>query len=435
MLLRPWQQVNESHLLRVLSKYDAAADLSDPGTGKTYTATAVAKALDLPTLIVTPKAVIPTWNKVAKYLGTEFDVLNYEMLRTGRTPYFDGKQWHKELRLIIFDEAHRCAGIDSIQSEMLAVTRKQKIKTMILSATLADTPLELKAAGFVLGLHDGVRPPVTLRNFANPPVSFSQWIQRYGVAATPQGYFFKGTPEQQRAQMAKINASLLPEHGVRTRIDDLGDMFPPTQITAELYEISQPGRVDELYAQMADAMAQLRERAAGDRGGAFTELLRARQEVELLKVPIFVELAKDAAAQGMHVANFVNFSQTLEELCARLGTTCRVDGSQTGDKGARQRQHNVDRFQEDKEPYINCNSEAGGVGLSLHGQNRLALISPGHSAKTFRQVTGRVRRDGGGKSIQRVICLAGTVEEKLAKSLECKLGRLDALVDGDFIPV
>lgn len=432
--LRPWQEKAVPHLLQCIYRHGAAADLSDPGTGKTYTATTVAKELNLPTLVVTPKAVIPTWNKVADYIGTEFDVLNYEMLRTGRTPFFDGEKWYPGIKFIIFDEAHRCAGLESIHSRMLMQTRAQGIKTMLLSATLADTPLELKAAGYVLGLHDGVRPKTTLRNFGRPVVSFSQWMQNNGVKALPQGYFFGGTPEQQRVHMAKIHTAILPARGVRTRIEDLGDQFPETQITAELYEISQPGRVDQLYSQMFDALDKLHKRAESDRGGAFTELLRARQEVELLKVPIFVELAKDAVAQGMHVASFVNFTQSLEELCLRLNTTCRVDGSQVGERGALERQRNVDRFQADIEPNIVCNNEAGGVGLSLHGQHRLSLISPGLSAKTFRQVAGRVRRDGGGKSIQRVICLAGTIEEEWAKRLETKLDRLDALCDGDLIP-
>lgn len=457
MSLRPWQTQSVQHLLGCLSRHGAAADLSDPGTGKTYTATAIAKALNRPTLVVSPKAVIPTWHRVAAFLGTEFDVLNYEKLRTGNTEYGtwgrearqrkDRFRWHPGIGFLIFDEAHRCAGLTTKQGEMLMAAKRQGIPTLILSATLADTPLELKAAGYVLGLHDGDETGVTLDNFRRPPigrshVGFYQWARRHKCGPGHFSAFkFLGSKFDQEVQMAKIHASLIPERGCRVRIADLGEQFPETQISPELYEIADNAKVDALYTQMASAMDRLGKKSALDRDPEhpLTKLLRLRQEVELLKVPIFAELALDALSQGQSVAIFVNFTQTIQELCHRLKTSCIVDGSQAGDSGARERAACVDAFQADQERIIVCNSESGGVGLSLHDLHgshpRLSLISPGYSAKIFRQVVGRVHRSGGRtKSLQRVICIAGTVEETLANSLEHKLSRLDALTDGDLFP-
>lgn len=445
MPLRPWQEQSVEHLLRVLERNGAAADLSDPGTGKTYTACAVAQALNLPTLVVDPKPLTPTWHRVAQVIGTEFDVLNYEKLRTGRTPYGqwvvpkgcrkERFQWNPGIGFLIFDEAHRCAGLQTKQSEMLMAARRQGIRTLILTATLADTPLELKAAGYVLGLHHGDDPP-TLRN--PNPVDFYQWARRHKCGKGLWSAFeFLGSKKDQVAVMEKIHRALLPDRGVRVRIEDLGDLFPTTQITAEIYDIKESGRVAELYAEMSEALGELKRIKAADADpkNPLTKLIRLRQEVELLKVPVFTELVEDARKQGQSTAIFVNFTRTLEELCRRLKTNCRIDGSQVGPGGARERQDCIDAFQSGASKEIVCNIASGSEGISLHGKNRLSLISPGLSAKQFKQVLRRVHRVDGEHSLQRVICIAGTVEETLAHNLSHKLDRLDALTDGDLSPV
>jgi superfamily II DNA or RNA helicase len=372
------------------------------------------------------------------------------MLRTGRTPYGDwGREarqrkdrfrWNPAIGFIVMDEAHRAAGLTSKNSEMAMAAKRQGIPTLLLSATLADTPLELKAAGYVLGLHDGDERNDTLATFHNRVDPFYNWARRHGCGPGAFSAFeFRGTAAQQAAHMAKINSAIIPERGARTRIADLGDAFPETQITAELFEPGDAAKVDALYAEMADALAVLRERTDQYSESAFSRLLKARQEVELIKVPIAVELATDAIAQGRSVAIFINFRATVEELCRRLKTTCFIDGSQVGENGARERQANIDDFNYARSRSIICNNDAGGVGVNLHHifgpYPHDAIIFPGYSAKTFRQVTGRVWREGAlSKSLQRALFLAGTCEVGVAKQLERKIGRLDALNDADLMP-
>lgn len=466
--LRPWQEKAVPYLLGSLGKHGAAADLSDPGTGKTYTACEIVKQLGKATLVVSPKVVLPAWHKVAAHIGTELDAQNYEKLRTGRTPYGEwkreGKQrrdrfhWHKGIELLIFDEAHRCAGWQNnkytnaagekvsrppLQSEMMMAAKRQRIPSLLLTATLADSPLELKGAGYLLGLHDGDERNDTLATFHNRVDPFFNWVRRHGCK---EGGFqqleFQGTAAEKLAHMTRIHNSILPDKGVRVRIADLGDAFPETQITAELYQAGSPAKVNALYKEMADAIAALEQHAKENHKNPeapLTKLIHARQEVELVKVPIFVEMAQDAMAQGQSVAIFVNFRQTAEELCRRLKTDCVIDGSQVGERGARERQANIDAFQSNRSRIIICINTAGGIGISLHDlygdHPRLALISPGYSAKDLRQVLGRVHRSGGlTKSLQRIICLAETVEELVQKALSLKLDCLDALVDGDLTP-
>ena len=79
--------------------------------------------------------------------------------------------------------------------------------------------------------------------------------------------------------------------------------------------------------------------------------------------------------------------------------------------------------------------KAGGGGLSLHdlhgGHPRIALISPSYSAVEMRQVIGRIWRDDAKtKGIQKLICVANTVEEKVYHSVMNKLDNLDLINDG-----
>jgi hypothetical protein len=62
-------------------------------------------------------------------------------------------------------------------------------------------------------------------------------------------------------------------------------------------------------------------------------------------------------------------------------------------------------------------------------------VSPGYSAREFRQVCGRLPRvDSVTKSIYRVLFAAGTPQEKVHRKLAGKLNNLDTLMDGDLTP-
>jgi hypothetical protein len=465
MTPHPYQAASIKQLTKILSESGVAADASDTGTGKTLVAVEVEKVLDLPTLIVCPKPVIPGWERTAKSQGAEFDVINYEMLRTGRTKYGYWKVppgmrkprffFADGVRSVFFDEAHRCMTPDSKNASMMRAIRRQHLRGMAISATLADTPLEMDALGYILGLHDSDENPTV----NNPdPVCFWRWAQRHGCG---KGVFssmeFHGDEAQKKKEMAKINKLIFPDKGVRVRVSELGDQFPETQITAELYDLDASGRIEDLYREMDHAIQTLHDhhdelalkrlekaRAGGFQGDFLPDdplikLLIARQEFELLFVPILVELTKDDIASGLSVALFVNFRQTLQELCRRLETTCYADGTQTGPRGAIEREYNRLAFQNDESRVIACIAEAGGVGWDLHdirGKHpRMSRICPGYNAKLLRQVFGRVWRAGGkSKSFQRVILPNTTCGRQIHKKLSSKLDRLDALQDGDLMP-
>jgi hypothetical protein len=463
--LRPHQVDPAKWLCDLLTKHQFVVDTSGTGTGKTFTACAVANALQWPTLVVCPKIVMTAWKRAAAYFKDSFSVINYEMLRTGRTPFgcwentppsdfvreeeyvcqtcqrkvdFDHfipcychptgahcinikkKHWkygkfsfHPGVKFAIFDEVHRCSGTDSLNAEMLIATKRQGIKSLGLSATLASNPLQMRAMGYLLDLH-GLNQDIIAGLLRKP--SFYNWAKRNGAAALPGTRALKWLvgEERQRDFMADIHRQIIPARGVRVRSEDIPG-FPEREITAELYDIAEAEKVDGLYAQMGEALATLEQRKANDKAPwhPMTMMLRARQELELL--------------------------QTLEEVKRRLGCTAFIDGTQTGTKGLAQRQFFIDQFQANLIRMIVVNNEAGGIGVSLqdlHGAfPRIGIVMPGLSAVTMQQVFGRFQRDGGmSKSHYRLIFAANSCEETIHKHLRSRLNNIDMLNDGDFYP-
>jgi len=438
----PYQETDIEHLVNLYkSGAQACVNGSDCGTGKTLVAIEVMKRLGNPaTLAVCPKPVIPGWTRAAKLQGTDITAINYEILRTGRTPFGIWRNerfaWSRAVEFLIFDECHRAKGRDSQTSELVRAAKRQGIRTLAMSATLADSPMELDALGLLLGLHEGFRPTRTLRN--PHPLSFNQWAERHGCSkpALDLDFGFYGSEASKQKHMANIHQELFPKRGVRTRIENLPD-FPDQQVTAELYSLDNPERVNELYAIMREALAKLSDRTADYAGGAMTDLLAARQEVELLKVPVFVSLTQDALSQGQTVLIFINFRATLEELCMRLNTDCTIDGSQVGISGARRRENNRLRIQRDESRVLIGMNEAASLGIDLQdltGKHpRLELISAPWSAKVVKQLLGRPRRAGAkSKSLARFLFADGTVENRLHAKLSSKLNCLEALCDGDL---
>lgn len=487
--LRAHQHAPAKWLLDVLTTHPSAVDLSDTGTGKTYVAAAVANALHLPTLVVVPKVAITAWERAAAHFDDSFSVINYEMLRTGRTPYgkwennppadfslaefykcqccqrvftiddkyepcychplgihcmeIKRKKWkygafhfHPAVKMVIFDEVHRGGGLDSLNAEMVIASRREKKKMLGLSATAACSPLGMKAIGYALDLHTldhdilGLQPP--RKNFYN-------WAFRYGVRRDPdfRGLVWRVKEGEQLRIMSEIRASIIPARGVRVCVEDIPG-FPERDITSELYDLEENGRIDALYNEMCAPLERLQERITADVAPdhPLTVILRARQKVELLKVPIAVDLARDYLAKGYSVAIFVNFTETLNALREKLGCDCFIDGTPAGVK---YRQRSIDHFQENRSRQILVNNEAGGICVSLQDLTglhpRVGLVFPSFSAVTMRQVFGRLHRDGGKTRCHyRIIFAARTVEEKIHRAVRSKLNNLDALNDADLMP-
>lgn len=438
--LREYQVAPTLAMQTAFERWGSALNGSDTGTGKTYSTCALLRHYDAPTVVVAPPHLLPTWKRAGDYMGVEFDVIGYEKLRTGRMPFgrWEIKErrhnkrpirkfhWAPEVKCVVFDEAHRCKSlVGGLNSAMMIGARRSGIPTLALTATPGATPLDFKALGYLLGLHNGS--------------DFYPWMKRHGcVKDFMGGTRFGGTREDQEAIMEKLRRDIFPEHGVRVQKKDIPG-FPTTQILPELYSLDHVAEINEVYAMMEKELAALAERAAQDQNpeAAVRELLRMRQQVELLKVPLFKELAWDEVQQGRHVIIFVNFRETATALSRLMG---HLDHRLLmGGMSKRAVTSTVDSFQADEYPLLITVSQISGLGFGFHDVRgefpRSSLISPGWSALDFEQLVGRVCRDGAlSHSIQRVVLAAGTVEENVFGRMTQRYSTQSALRDEDFIP-
>jgi len=416
-----------------IEAFDGALDASDTGTGKTSVACGVARTLGRVLFVICPKAVIPPWERMAERFGVDISIINYEMLRTGNTEF---GQWVEERTssgrvitkfrydldrdndtLFVFDECHRLKDYRTQNCAMGLAAIEAGYKVMGLSATAADNPMHMKFVSLLTGL-------------IRRPLEFYGWMSMNGVKKGRWGLEFVGG----RSVLSRIHRQIFPLRGSRIRIADLGDRFPQTTIISEAYEMDEAKEIQVIYDAMHAEITKLEKRIAKDgaaaRASILVQILRARQKVELLKVPTLVAMAKDGIDENNSVIIIVNFEDTVRALAKRL----RVLGNTiTGSDKAEDRQDLIDRFNADDEDILIMNIKAGGLGISLHGdatkRTRLVLISPTFSGIDLKQALGRAHRAGGARSIQKIIWAANTIEEKTCSKVRARMQRVSIFND------
>lgn len=418
------QEVHRQLLIKALQKHNAALDASSTGTGKTLINSEIAAELQRPTFVVGLKSSIPMWQRELADRGAEvIDVINYELLRRGKTKWgsWAGKVWDWRLpkdALVIWDEVQNCQGFATQNSKMLIAAKPYS--NLLLSATAAEDPTEMRASGYILGLH-------RLRDYWS-------WCKLNGCTPGQFGGLEFGTSLgiDYEEILAKLHYRLFPEHGSRLSVNDLRDHFQETQIITTPIEFGE--EIKKIYAEMEKELANLDDIIDGDDNEdgseALVVLLRARQKAELLKVPVMIQMAEDLIREGRSVVIFVNFNATIEALNKRLVGFKIISG-----KAKEDRQKVIDAFQADECRGLIVNGQAGGVSVSLHDLHgnhpRTAIISPSFNAKQILQTLGRVHRAGGATpSQQHILFAAGTVEEKVEASVRAKMRRIEIINDG-----
>ena len=397
-------------------------DASDTGTGKTYCSLAIAKQFKLKPIIVCPKSVIENWKNVCEFFEIEPEnIINYEkVINTS----FSSKNhesypfvlFNKEEKtyewllqpnhLLILDEVHRCKNDKTLHSKLLLSLKGVNNKVIMLSATLADKIKLFKNFGYLMGFYDN-------------PRKFPYWLKKL-------------TAQYKTDESIALNKKLFPNYGGRMRIKDLGDMFPKNNIRAKCYQITNADKIAEQYKIIEDAYADIKEKAASAIY-ILPKIIRARQAVELLKVPTFVQLIKENIVDGKSSVVFLNFNETLKSIADELDVDCVVHGEQS----IEERNQNIRDFQANKKTIILLNHKAGSVGISLHdllgSHQRVSIISPTWSAQDFIQSLGRIHRAGAKTdAIQKVVFCEGTIEEFICETLKYKLEHLSKFNDGDF---
>lgn len=447
--LLSYQVAHTLQLIECLKLKNRVLDASDTGTGKTYCAIAVASILNLQPFIICPKSVISSWIGVLNEFSCPYiGISNYEALKNNS--YYDGFKSNGELdpihcpfmnielevvnkdekdpkkikyskkfkfqfppnTLIIFDEAHRCKNYGSQTSNLLMAIIQNNIKIMLLSATITDKINCFKPFGCVF-------------NFYSKPEDFKQWITKH------KGYEKDkyNSWELDKVKLDIIHKNVFPRFGSRLKIAELGNLFPQNNIIADSYYLDNHLEVDKIYKEINQEILDIKN--LEDKSERLAKLLRARMRIEMLKVPIYMDLAQEGLDSDYSVVIFVNFSATLEYICHHMKTSCVIRGGQT----IEERQKNIDDFQANREKIIVVMIQAGGVGVSLHDLHgkhpRMSIISPTWSGQDLKQVLGRIHRAGSKTpAIQKIVFVKDTEEENICGLIKKKLTNIQAINDG-----
>jgi len=425
-----WQIFHAKVLMTSLLNHGYAKDGSDTGTGKTFVALYLAKKMGLVPFVLCPKSVVPSWKDTMLSYGyepTDQHAYTYEKMIRGSTEFYDGSKWllNPKKALVIFDEDHRCKGNKSKNAKMMIAAKRAGLNILCLGATSCTNPTEMRALGYVLDLHDDK--------------GWWRWSLKNGCK---RGLFggleFKGS----KAVLKRLHDHIYKNgaRGSRIKIADLPPgAFPNSNIIAQGYDISGRSDIDLIYSDLKAELTALEGKKYTDTDNPLVAQLRARQEIELLKVPLFEELARDAYESGNSVAIFVNFRETMEVLLRRLAGLCEIrmiHGGQT----ETERELQCLGFQNDAARIMICTIQAGGTGVSLHDINgnhpRVSLISPTFSAIDFKQTLGRIHRAGAkSPAVQKIVFAEGTVEMRVCKLVKRKLDNLDLINDDELNPI
>ena len=441
-LLLPPQREHAVSLLNSLYINGVACDQSETGTGKTYVAAWLAKNLNSPVVIVCPKVVIPSWTKVLSYFGIKAHCLiNYEKLIRGNTEHLsfkDGKDTgpsdytinFPKNSLVILDEVHKCKSATSKNSDFLIKLKMDGYKSLLLSATAATNPLEMKAFGFATTLHN--------------LVSYRHFITSSGAYAGRYGGFQIDLQSQKTIEaMSNIHNTLFNLYKVSSRMTRkmFDKIFPDNHVMAECFNMgTNTDKINRVYEQMEAEMAALEESSINYSQHHFAIMTKARRMAELLKVPTMVEMIEDWYDEGISPVVFVNFTDTVEAIEKQLAKNRKFDGKIArivGGQSDKVRQKDIEDFQSDNKRIMIANLAAGNAGVSLHdligNHPRGSIISPSYSAINLLQALGRIHRaEGKTTCIQKVMFADGTIEVEACKRVQCKLNNLEALNDGDL---
>jgi len=413
-------------LKTALDQYGGALDSSHTGVGKTVIAAHLAASQPLPVAVICPKIMIPAWERELAEVGVKpFFVTNYEKIRRGGPLLRKvGKKSYTWLlpqkTLIIWDEVHKCAGAFTANTQMLVAAKLAGHQNLMLSATACQDPTEMRAIGYVLGLHS------LNKGEGNLPSWFS-WMKGFGCRQDNWKNWVPGAA----FKLAPLNHQMYSTNCVKLTPRDLPSAFADNRIITEPLAFSATRDIAKFYKDAGITPEILTKLLEGDLKPSphvLVEILRARQLAETAKVPEIVDLVLDAVAEGFSVAVFVCFTDSLKALQVALPDCAVIHGGQDADE----RERDIQRFQSDRCRVIVANSAAGGVGVSLHDQHgtfpRQSLISPSFNLKEHIQMLGRIHRVGAKTpSLQRVLVASGTVEEQVMEVLEKKRKSLETL--------
>jgi len=445
--LLPPQVPHVQCIVRALRSGNGAIDLSSTGCGKSICALVAAWNLGLTPVVICPKAVIGSWEAWSARTGVKIYVMNYESAIRSKLPFlkrtkkdkpaYFKMEWsmrNPERYLVVLDECQKCKGMETIQGAILSsIKRCKDLKVLCLSATIAQSPLDMKGLAYVLGWHTWDNWTSWLAD--NGCISTKQTVKKKQFNARTKSHWtskfeinvwrFVGGEKS----LANISKRLLPRYGSALTTEDLSEFFPRNRVIPVILkgDASVAQLHEEIQVKLKELAAQKRRDASANNQSILTELMRLQQEIELRKLPDAISMAKDAAEDGKSVVFIATFTATIDAF--KEATKSLEISGKVSDK-----QGQIDAFQRDENHFIALQIQSGATGVSLHSDReemrpRVSIMMPSFDSRLMLQALGRIFRANGKHDCLQHILLHkdSKIDQRLAEAIELKTGNISAL--------
>ncbi len=395
-------------------------------TGKTAMSMAAALATGREIGVLCPVVGRAGWERMFRHFGAEPRFLEtYEAVRGGWRPEIvskrgDGNFWWKkpEDLILILDEAQAVRHDTSLTFEVCDNAIRQQIPMVIASATIATSPIEMRFAGRITGLHSGSH------------FDFERFLSTHGCYE--QGRTWKWSGKNEFLQ--RIHGRLFPRRGCRVRKEDLGDKCPETVIEVLTLDVDGAEEIERHAKDAEELFARLRKSGVPESQIKMRENVARMalwQRTEDALVEAVAARARRDIANGRSVAIFMNFDRTRIKMAKLLGNAPGFHGGQPQHLRAKLEAE----FQACRIHALVSNIKAGGASVSLHDTTgerpRSAYIFPTDRVVDMVQASGRVDRVGGQSvSEQWIPCVVGTVTERMVERTRRKMLSIGTINDG-----
>jgi len=462
LILYDFQKNASEFIINRLKNKKPVLDCSVVGSGKTFIALYSLLQVKKKFIIICPKIVITHWkNNINMYNLDELciDVINYEKIKFNKCNYYNNCNWFlPDDTIIIFDEAHRMKGYNTINSKLLLSLDINKYIPYLISATIADNPISFINVAKMLG-------------YVKNDYSF---LFQYGCK---RGYENKGWIfNQDLTYLKKLHNIIfnIPNHsGVRITYDMINILNESNNIKlmfiddiynkiSNLYKLIDNNNINNIlnnniieynYTDIINKIQEILLINTSSNNNIINDILfenieeiiiknelnilvrrlRLKQLIELLKAKLILNNIIDSYNNGASIVIMFNYTFSIElmyKILKQKNYDCEIINGNTNNKD-----EIINKFQNDKLRILIINIKAAGVGISLHDitgkHNRISFISPSESIFDLQQALGRIYRTGTKtNTIQYIVTIKNTIEENVYYTYIKKLINMNKILDG-----
>lgn len=461
LTLYEFQQQIAEFIINRLNKNKPVIDCSVVGAGKTYIALYSLYKVQKQFIIICPKIVINHWvNHINMYKLNHLclDVINYEKIKINKSDYYSNNKWNLPLNtIIVFDEAHRMKGYNTINSKLLLSIDITKQIPYLISATIADNPLSFinvaKILGYVRNDFAFLYQYGCIRGYDNKGWIFSQDIlalqKLHNLIFNIQDHCgVRITYDMINVLTEKNNINVILIDDIYNKISHLYTLIEKETIDINEYKIDEDDDynfqliIDNLCKilindttdiNISDVLKKIECQIVINELNILVRRLRLKQLIEILKAKLLINNIIRSYNKGASIVVMFNYTSSINllfNILVKNKYKCGIINGSSQNKDLL-----IDQFQNDELNILIVNIKAAGVGISLHDitgkHNRISFISPSESIFDLQQALGRIYRTGTkSKTIQNIVTIKNTIEEQVYETYIKKLFNMNKILDG-----